>query len=187
MITWRFGIEAMHTAVLQTPEAAERFLSDLNSGAIPRVDGTMVFLTRSNQKVSRLVIEHVRFSGVLPRHAIALGIVFENVPRISGPRCSMVEKVGEGLWHVVARFGFFEIPDLGAALNQVQSLDTAIDVDHAVFVAARDLVVRKPNGSLLKSWRVSLFAFLYRNSAKIVDRFNLPPDRVIEIARQIEI
>ncbi|HUE12035.1 MAG TPA: KUP/HAK/KT family potassium transporter, partial [Steroidobacteraceae bacterium] len=187
MVTWRLGIEAMHTAVLQTPEAAERFLSELNSGAIPRVDGTMVFLTRSNQKVSRLVIEHVRFSGVLPRHAIALGIVFENVPRISGPRCSMVEKVGEGLWHVVARFGFFEIPDLGAALNQVQSLDTAIDVDHAVFVAARDLVVRKPNGSLLKSWRVSLFAFLYRNSAKIVDRFNLPPDRVIEIARQIEI
>jgi KUP system potassium uptake protein len=187
MVTWRLGIDAMHTAVLQTPEAAERFLSELQSGAIPRVDGTMVFLTRSNQQVSRLVMDHAHFTGVLPRHAIALGIVFENVPRISGPRCSMVEKVGEGLWHVVARFGFFEIPDLRAALNQVQSLDAAIDVDHAVFVAARDLVVRKPNGSMLKSWRISLFAFLYRNSAKIVDRFNLPPDRVIEIARQIEL
>jgi len=187
MVTWRFGIEAMHTAVLQTPEAAERFLSELQSGAIPRVDGTMVFLTRSNQKVSRLVMDHAHFTGVLPRHAIALGIVFENVPRISGPRCSKVEKVGEGLWHVIARFGFFEIPDLRAALNQVRSLDAAIDVDHAVFVAARDLVVRKPRSSALKSWRVSLFAFLYRNSAKIVDRFNLPPDRVIEVARQIEI
>jgi KUP system potassium uptake protein len=187
MVTWRLGIDAMHTAVLQTPEASERFLSELQSGAIPRVDGTMVFLTRSNQKVSRLVMDHVHFTGVLPRHAIALGIVFESVPRISGPRCSTVEKVGEGLWHVVARFGFFEIPDLGAALNQVRSLDAAVDVDHAVYVAARDLVVRKPNGSALKSWRVSLFAFLYRNSAKIVDRFNLPPDRVIEIARQIEI
>jgi KUP system potassium uptake protein len=187
MVTWRFGIEAMHTAVLQTPEAAEKFLSDLQSGAIPRVDGTIVFLTRSNQKVSRLIMDHAHFTRVLPRHAIALGIVFENVPRISGPRCSIVEKVGEGLWHVVARFGFFEIPDLRAALNQVQSLDASIDVDHAVYVAARDLVVRKPNDSALKSLRTSLFAFLYRNSAKIVDRFNLPPDRVIEIARQIEI
>jgi KUP system potassium uptake protein len=48
-------------------------------------------------------------------------------------------------------------------------------------------VVRKPQGSALAGWRVALFAFLYRNSAKIVDRFNLAPDRVIEIARQIEI
>ena len=36
-------------------------------------------------------------------------------------------------------------------------------------------------------WRSALFAFLYRNSVKTVDRFNLPPDNVVEIARQIEI
>jgi len=47
--------------------------------------------------------------------------------------------------------------------------------------------VRKARGSALSSWRVGLFAFLYRNAAKIVDRFNLPPQRVVEIARQIEI
>jgi KUP system potassium uptake protein len=35
--------------------------------------------------------------------------------------------------------------------------------------------------------RMALFAFLYRNSVKVVDRFNLPPEHVVEIARQIEI
>jgi len=39
----------------------------------------------------------------------------------------------------------------------------------------------------LRGWRLTLFAFLYRNSVKIVDRFNLEPSNVIEIARQIEI
>jgi KUP system potassium uptake protein len=34
---------------------------------------------------------------------------------------------------------------------------------------------------------MALFAFLYRNSVKVVDRFNLAPDNVVEIARQIEI
>jgi KUP system potassium uptake protein len=34
---------------------------------------------------------------------------------------------------------------------------------------------------------MALFAFLYRNSVKVVDRFNLPPEHVVEIARQIEI
>ena len=91
------------------------------------------------------------------------------------------------MWRVVARFGFFEIPDLRAALNHARGLDEAVDFDRAMFVAARDLVVSKPHGHAIRGWRITLFAFLYRNSAKIVDRFNLPPARVIEIARQIEI
>ncbi len=187
MITWRTGIEAMHAALMQTAEAAERFLSDLKSGAIPRVDGTMVFLTRSRQKVSRLIMDHAHFTGVLPCKAIALGVVFENTPRISEPKCTVIDTVGEGLWHLLVRFGFFEIPDLRSALDHLRSPEAAFDFDQAVFVAARDLVVRKPQGSAMAGWRVALFAFLYRNSAKIVDRFNLAPDRVIEIARQIEI
>jgi KUP system potassium uptake protein len=187
MITWRTGIEAMHAALMQTPEAAERFLSDLKSGAIPRVDGTIGFLTRSSQKVSRLIMDHAHFTGVLPRKAIALSVVFENTPRISEPKCTVIDTVGEGLWHLLVRFGFFEIPDLRSALDHLHPREAAFDFDQAVFVAARDLVVRKPRGSALAGWRIALFAFLYRNSAKIVDRFNLPPDRVIEIARQIEI
>jgi KUP system potassium uptake protein len=54
-------------------------------------------------------------------------------------------------------------------------------------VGARDLVVRKKLKPALRGWRMALFAFLYRNSAKFVDRFNLEPERVVEIARQIEI
>jgi KUP system potassium uptake protein len=187
MITWRTGIDAIRASLLHAPESAERFLSDLKAGVIPRVQGTTVFLTRSTQKVSRLIIDHARFVGVLPQNAIALGVVFENTPRISGPTCTIVEQIGEGLWHLVARFGFFEIPDLRLALSRVRGLDAAIDFDAAKFVGTRDLVVRKPEGSVLNGWRLTLFAFLYRNSAKVVDRFNLPPENVVEIARQIEI
>jgi len=187
MVTWRTGIDAIRASLLHAPESAESFLSNLKTGVIPRVHGTTVFLTRSTQKVSRLIMDHALFVGVLPQNAIALGIVFENTPRISGPTCTVVEHVGEGLWHMVARFGFFEIPDLRLALNRVHGLDTAIDFDTAKFVGTRDLVVQKPEGSVLSRWRLTLFAFLYRNSAKVVDRFNLPPENVVEIARQIEI
>jgi KUP system potassium uptake protein len=187
MVTWRSGVDAMHSELVQSPEAAERFLSRLKSGAIPRVEGTTVFLTRSVQKVSRLIVDHARFTGVLPKKAIALSVRFENTPRIAAPKCFVVEDLGMGLWLVVARFGFFEIPDLRAALKQAQLVELGIDFDRARFVAARDLVVSKRHGSALPRWRTALFAFLYRNSAKIVDRFNLPPERVVEISRQIEI
>jgi len=62
-----------------------------------------------------------------------------------------------------------------------------VNFDQAMFVGTRDLVVRKRKGSILTAWRLALFAFLYRNSVKVVDRFSLAPENVIEIARQIEI
>ena len=187
MITWRSGTDAIRASLVQSPQAVERFLSDLKDGSIPRVDGTTVFLTRSTQKVSRLIMDHAHFTGVLPRHAIALSVVFEATPRIAGPNCSVVENVGEGLWHVVARFGFFEIPDLRRALRVAQGLDAAGDFDKAMFVGTRDLIVHKRKHAVFSLWRLSLFAFLYRNAVKVVDRFNLAPDNAIEIARQIEI
>ena len=187
MITWRKGTDAIRAALTQPPQAAERFLSDLKSGAIPRVPGTTVFLTRSTQKVSGLIMAHAHFVGVLPQHAIALSVVFENTPRTVGPTCSVIDHVGEGLWHVAARFGFFEIPDLRRSLDQLHGLDDAVNFDKAMFVGTRDLIVHKPHGAVLRGWRLGLFAFLYRNSVKVVDRFNLAPDNVIEIARQIEI
>jgi len=88
---------------------------------------------------------------------------------------------------VTARFGFLEIPDLRAALSEAQGLDPAIRFERARFIGTRDLVVPKRADPALGGWRLSLFAFLYRNSVKIVDRFHLAPEKVVEIAHQIEI
>ncbi|GAC1667624.1 MAG: KUP/HAK/KT family potassium transporter [Steroidobacteraceae bacterium] len=187
MITWRTGIDAVRAALMQPPQAAERFLAALKSGLIPRVEGTTVFLTRSRQKVSGLIMSHVHFAGVLPKNAIALSVEFENTPRIEGPHCTVVDHTGEGLWHLVARFGFFEIPDLRRALRDAHGLDAAVDLDKALFVGTRDLIVHQQKSLSMGRWRLELFAFLYRNSVKVVDRFNLEPENVLEIARQIAI
>jgi len=187
MTTWRAGVDAIRATLVQAPQSADRFLSDLKNGIIPRVEGTTVFLTRSTQKVSRVIMDHAHFAGVLPRYAIALSVVFENTPRIVGPTCTVVDNVGEGLWHVVARFGFLEIPNLRQALARTRGFAAPIDFDKALFFGTRDLVVSKRKNASMRGWRLVLFAFLYRNSVKIVDRFSLEPENVIEIARQIEI
>ena len=63
----------------------------------------------------------------------------------------------------------------------------AVDFDKALFVGTRDLIVHQQKVPSMGRWRLELFAFLYRNSVKVVDRFNLEPDNVLEIARQIAI
>jgi KUP system potassium uptake protein len=187
MVTWRTGVDALRTTMQQSPETVEQFRSALDGGLIPRIDGTTVFLTRGMQKIPRLVIDYVSFTGVLPRYAITLSVEFANAPRIEGPRCVAVEKVADGLWHVVARFGFVEIPDIQAALREAQGLDGSVILEKAKFLGSRDLVVHKQGSRVFSRWRLGLFAFLFRNSAKVVDRFNLPPHDVIELARLIEI
>ncbi len=187
MLTWRSGIDAVRESLAQASEAPERFVADLAAGKVPRVPGTAIFLTRTYQKIPPLLIDHVKHMGALHQSVIALTILFEESPRIDDEERCGVEKIADGIWRVTMRFGFVEIPDLTAALKRVKGLDPSIDLDHAIYFATRDIIVARAGSSLFAHWRLPVFAFLYRNAVKVVDRFSLPPDRVVEIARQIEL
>ncbi len=187
MLTWRSGIDAVRTSLANASETPERFLASLKTREIPRVPGTAIFLTRTYQKIPPLMIDHVKHMGALQRSVIALTVRFEEPPRVEDQGRCTVEQIGEGIWSVTIRFGFVEIPDLTSALKRVEGLDPSIDLDNAIYFATRDLVVAKPRASVFDRLRLPVFAFLYRNAVKVVDRFSLPPDRVVEIARQIEV
>jgi len=187
MTTWRWGVDCVRAALANASEPVEKFVADLKTGAIPRVDGTAIFLTRTYQLVPPLLLDYVKHMGALHRSVISLTVLFEEAPRVSEDRRCNVEVLATGIWRVTIRFGFVEIPDLCGALGKLPGLDPSIDLANAIYFGTRDFVVQKPGGSWLHNWRLPLFAFLYRNAAKIVDRFNLPSKNVVEIARQIEI
>ena len=187
MLIWRTGVEAVRGSLAEASETIDRFIADLAAGHVPRVPGTAIFLTRTHQQIPPLLIDHVRYMGALHQAVIALTVLFEEDPRVDDETRCAVEPMAAGVWRVTVRFGFIEIPDLTAALKPVSGLDPSIDLDRAIYFATRDLVVPRPGASMLQHGRVSLFAFLFRNAVKVVDRFSLPPDRVVEIAWQIEI
>ena len=187
MLTWRSGIDAVRESLAHASEAPEKFVADLAAGKIPRVPGTAIFLTRTDQKIPPLLIAHVKHMGALHKSVIALTVLFEQSPRVADESRCGAERIAEGIWRVTMRFGFIEIPDLNSALKRAKGLDPSIDLDNAIYFATRDLVVPRSGRSMFERWRLPVFAFLYRNSVKVVDRFSLPPERVVEIARQIEI
>ena len=187
MVTWQSGVEAIRSALPVPPDAAAKFLEDLRRGEIPRLSGTTVFLTRSRQKVSRLVMDYAQFAGALPHNVIILSVSFENVPRVPKPSCHVVDQVAERFWHLTASFGFFEIPDLRRALSEARGLNADVDLEKVTFIGTRDHVVFRRGSSWLRRSRLALFAFLYRNAARAIDRFSLPPKSVIELSREIEI
>ena len=187
MITWHSGIEALRACLMRNSEEPAQLLADLQAGRVPRVPGTAVFLTRSTLKCPRILVEHVEHMGALHSSVVVLRVVFRETPRVDEAERWSIEPVAPGIWHAVLGFGFIEIPDLTLALKAVKNLDPSIDLDHAVYFGTRDQVIRDPGSKLLRFGGLALFAFLYRNAAKVVDRFNLPAQSVVEIARLVAI
>jgi KUP system potassium uptake protein len=187
MSTWRDGLDAVRDSLASHSRPPGPFLQRLKDGAVPRVPGTAVFLTRARQSIPTLMIDHIRHMGALHEHVIALTVRFEAMPRVSRDDRCKLDPIGDGIVHADVNFGFTEIPDLQRVLRDTKGLPPQFDIKTAVFFGTRDQVVRRPHGSRLARWRLPVFAFLYRNAVKVVDRFNLPPDNVVEIARQIEI
>jgi KUP system potassium uptake protein len=187
MITWRTGVVSVRESLAAAAEQPALFVADLAAGRIPRVPGTAVFLSRTDHNIPPLIMDHVKHMGALHKSVIALNVQFEETPRAPEAERGSVVQIAPGVWRVTIRFGFIEIPDLGLALRQVQGLDPSIDLDNAIYFATRDLVVSKPGSPRYPHWRTPIFAFMFRNAVKVVDRFSLPSDRVVEIARPVEI
>ncbi len=187
MTTWREGVDAVRASLAARREGEHDFLADLERGKVPRVPGTAVFFTREQDGVPASIVQHIKTMGALHESVMCLTVLFEETPRVDPDKRAVVEVIGAGITRVVLRFGFVETTDIGAVLRDLEGLDPAMDLGKAIFFGARDMVSPHSKGRMLTRWRLPIFAFLYRNAVKIVDRFNLPAASVVEVAHEIEI
>jgi KUP system potassium uptake protein len=170
---------------VQKPEATGTFLAHLNSEKIARVPGTAVFFSRSDIVVPAVLVHHVAQMKALQETVVSLTIRFEEFPRVFPDQRIEVEKIAEGFWHVTIRFGFIEKPNVAAALASAREKGCPVHLDDAVYFASHDDIVRNANAPRLPAWRRMLFAVMYRNAVRAPDRFELPPDKFVEVGRQI--
>ena len=185
MVTWRTGVQALRAKLASLAEPVDAFLAELKADRVPRVPGTAVFLTRPTDKIPAFVSDYVRNMGSLHRTVLAVHVRFEERPRVEEAERAEVEEVAPEFWRVTLRYGFIEAPDLVGALRSLKGLPSTAP-DQAVFFATRDIVTPASH-SVLSRWRLGLFSYLYRNAARVTDRFNLPQDRTVEVARQVRL
>jgi len=187
MVSWHFGFEAMrrrHTVLTETPD---EFFLRLTQDHVPRVPGTAVFLTRVATTTPFLIVEHVAQMRAMYETAIALTVNFESIPRVASRDRVELAKLAEGFWHITVHFGFVQVPDIPAALRQAKARGCPADLDDAIYFGARDAVICSKRSSWLVRASLRLFTLMFRNSVRAVDLFNIPPEKFVEVGRQIEI
>jgi KUP system potassium uptake protein len=187
MVSWHFGFETIrrrHTVLTETPD---EFFRRLEQSRVPRVPGTAIFLTRVATTTPFLIVEHVAQMKALYETTIALTVNFEDVPRVASRDRIELVKLAERFWHITVHFGFVQVPDIPAALRQAKDRGCPVDLEDAIYFGARDAVICSKQQSLLVRASLRLFMFMFRNSMRAVDLFNLPPANFVEVGRQIEI
>jgi K+ transporter len=187
MVSWHFGFEAMrrrHTVLTETPD---EFFFRLTRDRVPRVPGTAVFLTRVATTTPFLIVEHVAQMRAMYETAIALTVNFDYIPRVASRDRIELAKLAEGFWHITVHFGFVQVPDIPAALRQAKARGCPVDLEDAIYFGARDAVVCSKQRNWLVRASLRLFTLMFRNSVRAVDLFNIPPEKFVEIGRQIEI
>ncbi len=131
--------------------------------------------------------DHIQTIGALYESVICLTVLFHETPRVEPDKRALVEAIGAGITRIVLRFGFIEITDIGAIPRDLQGLGAGVDLDNAIFFGIRGIVAPHSRGRVLLRWRLPIFALVYRNAVKIVDRFHLAASSVVGVGREIEI
>ncbi|MDQ2970477.1 MAG: KUP/HAK/KT family potassium transporter, partial [Acidobacteriota bacterium] len=162
------------------------FLKQAAGSKVARVPGTAIYMSRTPDRTPPALLRNLKYNGVLHECIVFLTVLIEDQPRVTETRRVEVGSPGNGIYGVVARYGFLEdanIPKLLAGID-VPGLDFAGETT-SFFLGKETIFATTRPGMAM--WRERLFAFLSRNARSATHFFCLPPDRVVELGAQIEI
>jgi KUP system potassium uptake protein len=98
-----------------------------------------------------------------------------------------VHPLGSGIFRVILRFGFMEMPEVHAALGSVlRRVAPKSEPSDLVYVLGRDRYLAGAGGAM-GAFAERIFAFLSRNAHEPTDYYGLPPPQVVEFGVRIDL
>ena len=192
MTTWHRGRELVQAKRTAAEGPLRDFIEKVHTGTFVRVPGTAVFPhpgTDTTPLALRAILDH---NHVLHEHVVIVSTEAHSVPHVPADQQLVVDGLGyddDGIVHVTLRHGFFDRPDIPAALARAadaEQLEGPVDpAQTSYFVSRGSLEATRAPG--MSRWRKALFVALAHNAADPAERFNLPEDDTVVMGRTIEI
>ena len=136
----------------------------------------------------RATVDHNR---VLHEHVVIMSLVTMPVPRIADGERAQIDDLGyarDGIFHVTARFGYMEQPNVPDTLGQLDPAQTEgeIAIDEASYFLS-ELELCKGDAPTMARWRKQLFIATSYITADAAEFFSLPLDRTVLMGSRIEV
>jgi KUP system potassium uptake protein len=185
MTTWRRGRNTLAENALTDSLPLDLFVADVEQSKPVRVPGTAVFLSLNARVAPPALLHNFKHNRVIHENVVILSISNERVPTIPADERVLVEPYGQGFFQVIAGYGFIESPDIVDVVERMRLQGVPIVAATASFFVSRETLVMTGRSSLAR-WRARLFAFLARNAHSPASYFGLPPNRVVEMGKFVE-
>jgi len=189
MLTWWHGRRLLFAKLRSSALPLDQFLVSLVREPLTRVPGTAVFLTATPEAVPHALLHNLNHNKVLHERVVILTVEVKNIPWVPFNERVSVESLRDNFWRIKLSFGFKNRLDVTQALIELcKDYGLKFNLMDTSFFLSREIIIPipgKPSG--MAFWRERLFATMARNAGSVVEYFNIPANRVIELGTQIEI
>ena len=189
MTTWKKGRAALVKRIQSKFYPIKDFVKRLSDQEIEvkRVKGTAVFMTPNPRMTPPALLHHVEHNQVLHDQVILLAIVTADVPVVPTKDILEVHSFGEGIYEVIAHYGFMQAPKVGRIMRIARAQYGIItDEKKTTYYLGRDILLTDGPDRMWR-WRKTLFSFLARNSVSATAYFGIPANRVVELGMQVNL
>ena len=185
LMTWRGGRDIVLQRLRETALPLAPFVEGLLAHPPLRVPGTAVFMTADANGVPSALLHNLKHNKVLHERVVILNVRYAEVPYVPADRRLEMEKLAEGFYHVVIRYGFMDDIDIPKALSECPCGMQFELMDTTFFFSRENLIPTRGEGMMI--WREHIFAAMARNAASPMTFFKIPANRVVELGAQLEI
>jgi KUP system potassium uptake protein len=187
MLTWRNGRTILISRLRESAVPLKAFLDSLFEYPPTRVPGTAVFLTATPDVVPHALLHNLNHNKVLHERVVFLTVQVRRVPWLPFGERVTVESLGHDCYRIRLSYGFKNRPNVSQALTELcPGHGLEFDLMQTSFFTSRETVIPVVGGEMAM-WRERIFVVMARNAHGVVDYFNIPANRVIELGTQIEI
>ena len=185
MVTWLRGRKLLARKLVKESIELEGLLQSLERRSPTRVAGAAVFMQTDPKYAPSALMHNLKHNRVLHDILVFITVETTDEPRHDGERVT-ARQTSLGAWVVGAKFGYMEQPDVPAALRACNDLGLEIDPRQASYFLGRRSILLSPR-SAMPFWQQRIFIMLANQSARAIEFFRIPPDRVVELGMQMSI
>src|SRR6185369_7845008 len=180
MMTWMRGRQLLAERLRRDSVELAGLLEMLERHPPTRVAGTAVFLQTDPLYAPSALMHNLKHNRVLHDILVFVTIETTDEPRVDRSDRVSVKRLPLGAFVVEARFGYMEQPDVPAALRLCEPYGLSIDPMQASYFLGRR-ALRTSSSSSMPLWQQRLFIMLANQSARAIEFFRIPPQRVVEL------
>lgn len=186
MTTWKEGRKLLLKQVQDRTLTVAEFSESLAIEQPVRVKGQAIVLTANPDMVPISLLHNMRHNKILHAEVGLLNFSTERVPRVPNGRKVEVTQLSNGLYRIVARYGFMEYPNIRQVLALANQQGMHFRPGAISFFLNREKIVAEGKAGM-SLWRKKLFALMARNALSATAYYDLPSGQVIEIGVQVQI